>query len=199
MKALRSRNFAKLSSSNSTSDEYCVTSISAVTPAGYCLSQIRSMVLPLWFNSPLLGRDALFWAVLSNAAADGKALTGYRSMVGQIGTVRRARRRLKCVAPPRSFDRTAWLRCSLAQVLPPPWAWQAWQTRRPAFQRLSGQRPAWHSHAGPACRLSVRVWLRPSAQPRYRAFGPRPAISCRAASSAFPSPLRQLRSAPVLT
>jgi hypothetical protein len=30
------------------------------------------MVFPLWFYFPLLGRDALFWAVLSNAAADGK-------------------------------------------------------------------------------------------------------------------------------
>src|SRR6202022_4018728 len=43
MKALRSENLAKLSSSNSTSDEYWVTSISDGTPAGYCLSQIRSM------------------------------------------------------------------------------------------------------------------------------------------------------------
>jgi hypothetical protein len=45
------------------------------------------MVFPLCSNSPLLGRDALFWAVLSNAAADGKALTRYRRMVGQKGTV----------------------------------------------------------------------------------------------------------------
>src|SRR5215216_6131725 len=48
MNALRSANFAKLSSNSSTSDEYWVTSISAGTPAGYCLSQIRSMVFPLW-------------------------------------------------------------------------------------------------------------------------------------------------------
>src|SRR5437762_219066 len=46
--ALRSANFAKLSSNSSTSDEYWVTSISAGTPAGYCLSQLRSMVFPLW-------------------------------------------------------------------------------------------------------------------------------------------------------
>jgi hypothetical protein len=37
------------------------------------------MVFPLWFISPWLRRDALFWqfwfwAVLSNAAADGKRL-----------------------------------------------------------------------------------------------------------------------------
>src|SRR5215468_8423620 len=45
MNALRSANFAKLSSSNSTSDEYWVTSMSDGTPGGYCLSQIRSMGL----------------------------------------------------------------------------------------------------------------------------------------------------------
>src|SRR6266850_3211055 len=52
MKAWRSLNFEKLSSSNSTRDSYWVTSISAGTPAGYCLSQMRSMVFPLWFTSP---------------------------------------------------------------------------------------------------------------------------------------------------
>src|SRR6476620_4111602 len=72
MKALRSANFAKLASSSSTRDVYCDTSISAGTPAGYCLSQMRSMVLPLWFGPRLLGRDAAFGAVLSNGAADGK-------------------------------------------------------------------------------------------------------------------------------
>src|SRR5512138_3875029 len=56
MNALRSANFAKLSSSNSTSDEYWVTSISAGTPAGYCLSQIRSMGL-----SPHDVRCLLYW------------------------------------------------------------------------------------------------------------------------------------------
>src|ERR1043165_8028885 len=54
MKALRSLNLAKLSSKSSTRDEYWVTSISAGTPAGYCLSQIRSMVFPLWFPRPAL-------------------------------------------------------------------------------------------------------------------------------------------------
>src|SRR5712692_4744590 len=72
MKALRSLNFAKLSSSNSTRDVYWDTLISAGTPAGYCLSQMRSMVFPLWFGPRFLGRDALFGAVLSNAAADGE-------------------------------------------------------------------------------------------------------------------------------
>jgi hypothetical protein len=47
MKALRSANFLKLSSSIATSDVYWLTSMSLGTPAGYCLSQIRSMVLPL--------------------------------------------------------------------------------------------------------------------------------------------------------
>src|SRR5882757_4411858 len=67
MNALRSANFLKLSSNSSTSDEYWVTSISAGTPAGYCLSQIRSMVFPLWLVpdfSRILGRDAVFLAVL---------------------------------------------------------------------------------------------------------------------------------------
>src|SRR5262249_21476129 len=45
MNALRSANFAKLSSNSATSDEYWLTSMSAGTPAGYCLSQIRSMGL----------------------------------------------------------------------------------------------------------------------------------------------------------
>src|SRR5580693_7374484 len=76
MKALRSPNFAKLSSSNSTSDAYWVTSMSAGTPAGYCLSQMRSILFPLLVCflvfARLPGRDALFWAVLSNAVADGK-------------------------------------------------------------------------------------------------------------------------------
>src|ERR1700730_8941664 len=76
MKALRSENFAKLSSSSSTRDEYWVTSISAGTPAGYCLSQMRSLLFPLLVRFPwlarLLARDGLFRAVLSNAAADGK-------------------------------------------------------------------------------------------------------------------------------
>src|SRR3979409_2258854 len=95
MKALRSLNLAKLSSSNSTRVVYWVTSISAGTPAGYCLSQMRSMVFPLWFRAwsvlmarflalglfarkrygaRLFGRAGLFWAVLSKAAAHGKRL-----------------------------------------------------------------------------------------------------------------------------
>src|SRR3954470_14611389 len=56
MKALRSLNFAKLSSSRSTSDEYWVTSISAGTPAGYCLSQMRSMAFPsVWGRVDRIG------------------------------------------------------------------------------------------------------------------------------------------------
>src|ERR1700686_361134 len=74
MKALRSLNLTKLSSSNSTRDVYWVTSTSAGTPAGYCLSQMRSMVFPLPVCLPVLGREVLFLAVLSNAAAHGKRL-----------------------------------------------------------------------------------------------------------------------------
>src|SRR6185437_12242267 len=43
MKALRSANFAKLSSNSSTSEAYWVGSMSVGTPGGYCLSQIRSI------------------------------------------------------------------------------------------------------------------------------------------------------------
>src|ERR1043165_3496371 len=46
MKALRSRYFAKLSSSSVTSEGYCEASISVGMPGGYCLSQMRSMRLP---------------------------------------------------------------------------------------------------------------------------------------------------------
>src|SRR5882724_8836571 len=77
MNALRSANFLKLSSSNSTSDEYWVTSISAGTPAGYCLSQIRSMVFPLWLVpdlSRIPGPGCLIFGSIVNAAADGKRL-----------------------------------------------------------------------------------------------------------------------------
>src|SRR3984957_9483732 len=62
MKALRSENFAKLSSSNSTRDVYWVTSISAGTPAGYCLSQMRSMLFPLRFNSSAAWDGTPRWA-----------------------------------------------------------------------------------------------------------------------------------------
>src|SRR6478672_1832999 len=73
MNALRSANFLKLSSSNSTSDEYWVASISAGTPAGYCLSQIRSMVI--FSRLPvrrLSGPDDVFWDSIEPAAAQGK-------------------------------------------------------------------------------------------------------------------------------
>src|SRR5262245_45066123 len=80
MNALRSANFAKLSSSNSTSDEYWVTSISDGTPAGYCLSQMRSMGLSPQYSRiccmrcRLGGPDRLVSASIGNAAADGKRL-----------------------------------------------------------------------------------------------------------------------------
>src|ERR1700740_3265385 len=64
MKDLRSAYFAKLSSSNSTSEVYWVISMSAGTPGGYCLSQMRSMVFPLPVSSPPLGTGRLVWAIL---------------------------------------------------------------------------------------------------------------------------------------
>src|SRR5882757_1514956 len=62
MNALRSANFAKLSSKRSTSDPYRVASISAGTPAGYCLSQIRSMSFPSFLAR--LAFAVLLFAVL---------------------------------------------------------------------------------------------------------------------------------------
>src|SRR6185436_18224418 len=68
MKALRSAYFEKLSSSSSTSDEYWLVSISAGTPSGYCLSQMRSMVSPLSVTAPSLkSATADFKAVLSQS------------------------------------------------------------------------------------------------------------------------------------
>src|SRR5882724_9148146 len=72
MKALRSANFAKLSSSSSTRDVYWVTSISAGTPAGYCFSQMRSMVFPLPVYLPLLGWAVSVLGSIERAMASGK-------------------------------------------------------------------------------------------------------------------------------
>src|SRR5687768_1237295 len=69
MNALRSANFLKLSSSNSGSELYCVGSMSAGTPAGYFLSQMRSMVLSL---------ERLTWPLLV-------ATGGARSISDSIG------------------------------------------------------------------------------------------------------------------
>src|SRR5690242_9531626 len=67
MKALRSLNLAKLSSKSSTRDEYWVTSISAGTPAGYCLSQMRSMGSPplglFPLNKPATSSGLVVWVV----------------------------------------------------------------------------------------------------------------------------------------
>src|SRR6058998_2233617 len=92
MNALRSANFAKLSSNSSTSDEYWVTSISDGTPAGYCLSQMRSMVSPsifccvLWIASRVLGRDCLVFGSIGNAAEDGKRLRVNDAFAAQART-----------------------------------------------------------------------------------------------------------------
>src|SRR5690349_12882653 len=94
MKALRSENFAKLSSSNSTSDEYWVTSISAGTPAGYYLSQIRSMVLPLWLVPAFIGSGRLVLGSIENAAADGKRLRAIDALGSRTGPVRGGEKRL---------------------------------------------------------------------------------------------------------
>src|ERR1700733_12194863 len=70
MKAFRSLNFAKLYSTSSTSNAYLVSPITSGAPAGFCLSQIRSMDFPsvhfrrsrpdAWPASLILGR---YWAI----------------------------------------------------------------------------------------------------------------------------------------
>src|SRR5436189_5208650 len=86
MNALRSANLVKLSSSNATSDEYWLTSMSDGTPGGYCLSQIRSMGLSPrnfgnYFASRRMSGMALFPAVLAmrQKMASGCALSTHRS------------------------------------------------------------------------------------------------------------------------
>ncbi len=53
----RAAYFATLSSNTSRTDEYSVTSMSAGTPFGYCLSQIRSTISPP-AGAPGLAPDA---------------------------------------------------------------------------------------------------------------------------------------------
>jgi hypothetical protein len=61
--------------------------MSAGTPAGYCLSQIRSMVVPLWLFPCLLAGHALFWGSIVNAAADGKRMRAIDA-VRRFGIIR---------------------------------------------------------------------------------------------------------------
>src|SRR6266852_9146506 len=84
MKALRSLNFAKLSSSNSTRDVYWDTLISSGTPAGYCLSQMRSMVFPLWFV-PVLGPGRLVWGSIEQCGSRWQAAARNRRVVDEEG------------------------------------------------------------------------------------------------------------------
>src|ERR1044072_2659588 len=80
MNALRSANLVKLSSSNATSDEYWLTSMSDGTPGGYCLSQIRSMGLSpqnlryLFVRFRLRSPDRLVSGSIGKAAQYGKRL-----------------------------------------------------------------------------------------------------------------------------
>src|SRR5437870_4282187 len=80
MNALRSANFAKLSSNSATSDEYWLTSMSAGTPGGYCLSQIRSMGLSLESSEfvcaciPKDVRDGFYFRQYGHAAEYGKRM-----------------------------------------------------------------------------------------------------------------------------
>ena len=144
MKALRSRNFAKLSSSNSTSDEYWVTSISAGTPAGYCLSQMRSMVFPLLVCFPdSCGPGRLVLGSIEQCGGRWQAAARYRARRrwSESGPASAGRNAALSCAARRSFDPPGWLRrsCSWAwrQALRRPWAWPAFGRGR-LVGRLSG-------------------------------------------------------------
>src|ERR1700739_12844 len=115
MKALRSANFAKLSSSNSTRDAYWVRSISAGTPAGYCLSQMRSMLIPLWFVSPFAGaasfRAVLVLGSIEQAAARWQAPAPGGRMADREGAGLAGRRKqLSYGVRPRAWPRWPWAR-----------------------------------------------------------------------------------------
>src|SRR6266404_2838565 len=105
MKALRSLNLAKLSSSNSTSDVYWVTSISAGTPAGYCLSQMRSMIFPLWFTSAVFGTGRLVLGSIEQGGSRWQAAARYGRIVDQerAAGLSRGDTGFKCAARWRSF------------------------------------------------------------------------------------------------
>src|SRR5689334_22557038 len=94
MNALRSANLVKLSSSNATSDEYWLTSMSAGTPGGNCLSQIRSMGL-----SPQDFR--LFAYVVSGLFCPDRAIYGSIGKAAQYGKRLRANDALVCQAQTR--------------------------------------------------------------------------------------------------
>src|SRR5438445_10245982 len=96
MNALRSANFAKLSSNSSTSDVYWVTSISAGTPAGYCLSQMRSMVFPLPVCLTRFGTGGLVLGSIEQCGGPWQAAARYRHIANQDRDVRAAEFPLRC-------------------------------------------------------------------------------------------------------
>src|SRR2546430_417050 len=189
MNALRSANFAKLSSNSSTSDEYWVTSMSDGTPAGYCLSQIRSMVFPslfICYFPSLLGRDRLVFGSIGNAAQDGKRLRVIDALATKLPTRLTGQKPLKSPAEP-AFS---WPASTHSWVLRRPWAWPV--SARGLRWRLQAFRPVLPRHAGPRV-LRRLAWLQawPPAllpawpRPRRPAFSPRPATSFPVAGAAY--------------
>src|SRR6266702_2851885 len=85
MKAWRSLNFEKLSSSNSTRDSYWDASMSAGTPAGYCLSQMRSMLFPHWFISPASWGGTSALGSIEQCGGLWQAAARYRRIVNYFG------------------------------------------------------------------------------------------------------------------
>src|ERR1700730_4581153 len=114
MKALRSLNFATLSSSNSTRDAYWVTSTSAGTPAGYCLSQIRSMVFPLPVCLTRFGTGGLVLGSIEQCGGPWQAAANYRHIVNRDGAVGAAEIQLRCAV--RWLDPPDWPRWSCSSA-----------------------------------------------------------------------------------
>src|ERR1700722_5526456 len=145
MKALRSLNFAKLSSNNSTRDEYWVTSISAGTPAGFCLSQMGPILFPLLvlfpWACPLIGAGPVIWSSIEHSDGRWQAAPRF-TRIGHVKSAGPTGEGAKYAAQqwfyPPVWPRYSWV---WPNALPQPWA-------LPASRRWpSGQHPAWHLHA----------------------------------------------------
>jgi len=202
MKALRSENFAKLSSSSSTRDEYWVTSISAGTPAGYCLSQMRSMLFPLLVRfpwaCPLIGTGRVIWGSIEHCdgrwqAAPRFTRIGHGKSAGPTGES------TKCAAQQRSYP-PVWPRYSWvwSNALPRPWVLRAW--RRWPSGVASGLAFAWLTWAGlaapdlPSFPVSLASDFASFFSAATRDFFPRCRDVCWSASAATAA----IKAAPVL-
>src|SRR6185295_9365866 len=150
MNALRSANLAKLSSSNATSDAYWLTSMSAGTPGGYCLSQIRSMGLSL--------ESSEFVLCLHPERRPGRVLFPAVWPCGGIWQADARYRRIgRATGSGVDVAKPLQINGEVAPVNRPAWL--------PAWALL---RPAWPALALPP-RASPRAWRRRPALPQRAA------------------------------